>query len=281
MSDYLDSRDEFDILFLSEETDEAGQEEAQDSHRLGADQGVRQAQGQEAAQGDGQDEVGDYPDAEGLAALRENEGRCPSCGQEHDTNGGNLAFPDLQDAIEVNKGVLEEMPGTGAHTVWDEGMVDSALHRPQQRAVYDEDADVFDMAADLAHGVVQNHGFEKGNPRTAHILTHAFLENNGFAHVVGEDDYELARHILGYTSHGQAKNEGEAHTPAETAQVFRDRHAKHLAGEDVGIKPYERKEANIPHPKHEVDSPILFEHLDGDYHNFYDEVFGNLLSKGH
>lgn len=153
-----------------------------------------------------------------------------TCHHPDNDDEQELAFPDANDAKEANRSVLEEMPGTGSHSLWSPEMLDSALHRPQMKAAYDDDADIFDIAAALAHAIVQNHAFENGNHRTAHIVTQKFLSRNGYGHITdyGDDD-EFAQHIQGNTQHGQAKSEnGRAFTEEETAEMFRKRHEDHL-----------------------------------------------------
>ncbi len=143
-----------------------------------------------------------------------------------------LRFPDVRDGIMANRIVLENMPGTGIHALMDEGGLDSAIHRAINLVLYKEARDVFDVAAALAFGLVENHAFENGNHRTAYILTHEFLARNGYPLVVDRDDVEFAEHLLGYTLHGRAKRNDPLHTPEETAAMFRRRHEELSESED-------------------------------------------------
>jgi len=62
--------------------------------------------------------------------------------------------------------------GTG---VRDEGMLESALARPQQLHVYGDPApDLADLAASLAFGLARNHPFVDGNKRTAAVACETF-----------------------------------------------------------------------------------------------------------
>lgn len=60
----------------------------------------------------------------------------------------------------------------------DEGLMDSAIHRPRQRYHY-EQADLFDLAASYAHGLSKNHPFLDGNKRIAFMAAYTFLAANG------------------------------------------------------------------------------------------------------
>ncbi|MDW8469240.1 MAG: type II toxin-antitoxin system death-on-curing family toxin [Burkholderiales bacterium] len=78
----------------------------------------------------------------------------------------------------------------GSTGVRDEGLLESALARPQQRYAYGEPApDLAELAATLAYGLARNHPFVDGNKRTAAVCCEAFLELNGA--VLEADDLEL------------------------------------------------------------------------------------------
>lgn len=68
----------------------------------------------------------------------------------------------------------------GGAGVRDEGMLDSALARPQQRHAYgDPPPDLADLAASLAFGLARNHPFVDGNKRTAAVACETFIMLNG------------------------------------------------------------------------------------------------------
>jgi death-on-curing protein len=66
----------------------------------------------------------------------------------------------------------------GADGVRDEGLLESALARPQHAAAY-VDADLCRLAAAYAVGIARNHPFVDGNKRTALLAATVFLERNG------------------------------------------------------------------------------------------------------
>jgi death-on-curing protein len=68
----------------------------------------------------------------------------------------------------------------GSSGVRDEGLLESALARPQQLFAYgDPSPDLADLAATLAYGIARNHPFVDGNKRTAYVACRTFLELNG------------------------------------------------------------------------------------------------------
>jgi death-on-curing protein len=81
---------------------------------------------------------------------------------------------------------LAEHGGSGG--VRDEGLLESALARPQQLYAYGDPApDLADLAAALAYGLARNHPFLDGNKRTAHVAYRTFLALNG-AELVATDE---------------------------------------------------------------------------------------------
>jgi death-on-curing protein len=67
----------------------------------------------------------------------------------------------------------------GGEGVRDEGLLESALQRPMNKAAYG-DPDVFDLAAAYAYVIARNHPFVDGNKRTALVASRTFLLINGF-----------------------------------------------------------------------------------------------------
>ena len=84
----------------------------------------------------------------------------------------------------------------GGSGVRDEGMLDSALARPQQRHAYgDPPPDLAELAAALAFGLARNHPFLDGNKRTAAVACETFILLNDAALEASDD--ELYPHYLG------------------------------------------------------------------------------------
>ena len=72
--------------------------------------------------------------------------------------------------------------------VRDEGLLESALSRPANRAAYDDTADAAMLAAAYAFGLAKNHPFIDGNKRTAYVAMELFLLDNGFALIASDEE---------------------------------------------------------------------------------------------
>ena len=68
----------------------------------------------------------------------------------------------------------------GGDGVRDEGLLLSALARPQNAAAYG-DPDAAGLAASYAFGIARNHPFIDGNKRTAWVVARLFLRKNDTA----------------------------------------------------------------------------------------------------
>ncbi len=67
----------------------------------------------------------------------------------------------------------------GASGIRDDGMLESALARPQQLAHYGE-PDIAALAASYGFGLIKNHAFVDGNKRAAFLGVGLFLYLNGY-----------------------------------------------------------------------------------------------------
>lgn len=67
----------------------------------------------------------------------------------------------------------------GIPGIRDEGLLSSALARPQNLEAYGEDVDEASLAAAYAFGIARNHPFLDGNKRTAFVVMELFLQLNG------------------------------------------------------------------------------------------------------
>jgi death-on-curing protein len=76
----------------------------------------------------------------------------------------------------------------GAAGLRDEGLLDSALARPQNTHAYDPDSTLADLAASYGFGIAKNHGFVDGNKRAAFLAIGVFLAINGFKLVADQVD---------------------------------------------------------------------------------------------
>ena len=90
---------------------------------------------------------------------------------------------DQRSVLALHAELLREYGGLGG--VRDEGLLESALARPQNLMAYG-DPSLAEMAAAYAFGIVRNHPFADGNKRTALAAADVFLQLNGHEIVVEE-----------------------------------------------------------------------------------------------
>ena len=105
----------------------------------------------------------------------------------------------------------------GLAGVRDEGMLDSALQRPQNLAAYGTPT-AYELAAAYAFGLAKNHPFFDGNKRIAFLAAVTFLEANGHAFSGSEVDAVLRTLAL---AAGELDEAGHAEWLAETSQPAR------------------------------------------------------------
>ena len=103
---------------------------------------------------------------------------------------------DERDALALHDRLLA-LHG-GAAGLRDDGLLKSALARPQRHVAYAESPDIVNMAAAYTWGIVRNHPFVDGNKRTGFVVGVLFLELNGYRFSAREEDaaqavLELAR----------------------------------------------------------------------------------------
>ena len=75
----------------------------------------------------------------------------------------------------------------GAAGIRDEGLLDSALGKPENLLAYSKPT-LFELAASYGFGLVKNHPFIDGNKRAGFTVAVVFLELNGFRFHATEAD---------------------------------------------------------------------------------------------
>jgi death on curing protein len=78
----------------------------------------------------------------------------------------------------------------GASGIRDEGLLDSALARPENLAAYGE-PDVAELAASYAFGLAKNHAFVDGNKRAAFLSIGLFVYANQYRLTATQADATL------------------------------------------------------------------------------------------
>ena len=87
-----------------------------------------------------------------------------------------IKYLSYADAVLIHI-VLMRLIGEVRYGVFDRSLIESALARPQQAAIY-EGADLIRQAATLCFGLIKNHPWVGGDKRTATALVNEFLKRN-------------------------------------------------------------------------------------------------------
>ena len=87
--------------------------------------------------------------------------------------------------LAVHERLLAEHGGSAG--IRDEGLLESALGRPQNLFAYEKPT-LFDLASAYACGVIKNHPFVDGNKRTGFMAAYLFLGRNGYEFEAAEGD---------------------------------------------------------------------------------------------
>jgi len=93
---------------------------------------------------------------------------------------------DERDALALHDHLLA-LDG-GAEGVRDEGLLSSALARPQQISAYGDRPGIVELAAAYTFAILRNHPFIDGNKRTGFVVGALFLELNGYRLIASEED---------------------------------------------------------------------------------------------
>ena len=92
----------------------------------------------------------------------------------------------------------------GAYGLRDEGILESALARPINKAAYGCE-DLMELAAAYLYGLVKNHAFIDGNKRIAIVAAAVFLMENGWE--IDADEGQLYAFVLSVAA-GDIDEEG-------------------------------------------------------------------------
>jgi len=99
----------------------------------------------------------------------------------------SILFIDKEIALQIHLDIITT--SGGSHGLRDEGLLESALAKPENLYAYQE-VTLFEMAAAYAEGIALNHAFIDGNKRTAFAVAGIFLSINGIG--VKLDQEEIA-----------------------------------------------------------------------------------------
>lgn len=102
-----------------------------------------------------------------------------------------VEFLTLDEALALHERLIERFGG--ASGVRDQGLLESALFRPQT-GYYE---DLSEMAAAMFESLIRNHAFVDGNKRIAFFATDVFLRMNGWRlEVDGKEADRFLRGLL-------------------------------------------------------------------------------------
>jgi death-on-curing protein len=93
----------------------------------------------------------------------------------------------------------------GGYGVRDEGLIDSALTRPQNRWGYSPESDLATLAAAYGFGLTKNHGFVDGNKRVGFMAMYVFLGLNGLE--IDAPEEEVVTLMTEVASGGRSEDE--------------------------------------------------------------------------
>ena len=99
--------------------------------------------------------------------------------------GRSWVWLDKQLILAVHDEQLAEHGGLSG--VRDDGLLESALARPEHLAAYGE-PDVAELAASYGYGIARNHSFIDGNKRTAFVAALLFLAFNHYSFQASDSD---------------------------------------------------------------------------------------------
>ena len=99
----------------------------------------------------------------------------------------DVQYLEIEEVIAIQQHLLDLHGGKpGFNGPAGQGLIESALNRPINKALY-EGADLLAQAAALYFGLAKNHGFSDGNKRVAVTVTDIFLQLNGWEFTCDND----------------------------------------------------------------------------------------------
>jgi death-on-curing protein len=88
-----------------------------------------------------------------------------------------IVFLSVEQVLEIHDELIDELGGlSGVH---DFNLLSSAISEPMFVSQYQEDIDLFYLAAIYFYHLIKNHTFKDGNKRTALVSMLTFLRLNG------------------------------------------------------------------------------------------------------
>lgn len=98
---------------------------------------------------------------------------------------GEPNWLEREDILAVQEQLLDRFGGLSG--IRDEGLLESALNRPEQLRHYGSPS-IFELAGSYAAGLVKNHPFLDGNKRIGFMAAYIFLGANGWELDASEEE---------------------------------------------------------------------------------------------
>ena len=102
-----------------------------------------------------------------------------------------MRYLDYEALIALHVHLMRDVMREEYYGVLNEGLLRSALARPQQAAAY-EQAGGLRQAAYLFQGILMNHGFAQGNKRTAFLALGWFVSMNELGEITASQAEKIA-----------------------------------------------------------------------------------------
>lgn len=116
-------------------------------------------------------------------------------------------YLSLTDVLGLHAAIMRRM-GAAPAPLRDEGLLESAVLRPQMAAYYDS-ADLIRQAALLSAGISQAQAFLDGNKRTAYAALEVFLYRHGV--VIPVDPLDVAEQVEAIATRRTTLDEATTH----------------------------------------------------------------------
>ncbi len=88
------------------------------------------------------------------------------------------AFPTVENLVALQAEQIATFGGS--HGLRDAGLLESAVHRAENKVNYEPDVTVAQVAASLSWGLIKNHAFIDGNKRIGLVALTVFMRANGY-----------------------------------------------------------------------------------------------------
>jgi death on curing protein len=93
---------------------------------------------------------------------------------------------DISDVYDIHNEIIVDSGGSSG--VLNQGALESTLNKPKNLYYYNDDDNLYRLAASYAYGLTKNHCFVDGNKRTAFITAYTFLLNNNIRLVASNEN---------------------------------------------------------------------------------------------